>query len=96
MAPAVDEYWEAMQHSLLGSSKESLVLAGDGRNDSPGHSAQWCTYSLFDTASKKIVALKIVEAREVDLKSPNMEKVGLIAALDEVMQAATVSELVME
>ena len=94
VAPAVDEYWTAMQEALLTGCKEPLVLAGDGRNDSPGHCAQWCTYSLLDTTSKKIVSLKVVETREVDLKSTNMEKVGLIAALDEVMEVASVSELV--
>lgn len=30
-----------------------FVLLGDGRNDSPGHSAQYCTYSMMDNESKK-------------------------------------------
>ena len=50
-----------------------LVLAGDGRCDSPGNSAKFCTYSLMDTATNKIVLAETIDKREVHLQSPNME-----------------------
>ena len=50
-----------------------MVLAGDGRCDSPGKSAKYCTYSFIDTNTDKIIHTKTIDKREVSLKSPNME-----------------------
>ena len=50
-----------------------LVLAGDGRCDSPGSSAKLCTYSLMDTATNKILHAETIDKREVNLQSPNMD-----------------------
>ena len=58
-----------------------LVLAGDGRCDSPGSSAKLCTYSLMDTATNKILHAETIDKREVNLRSPNMEREGLLRAL---------------
>ena len=38
-----------------------LVLCEDGRNDSPGYSAQYCTYSLMDASSNQILAMEVVD-----------------------------------
>ena len=54
---------------------------GDGRMDSPGHCAQYCTYTLIEYESKDIVACEIINKRETDLKSTSMEKKGLKRAL---------------
>ena len=43
---------------------------GDGRNDSPGHCAQYCTYTLMDCECKSIVSTITVDKRETSLKSP--------------------------
>lgn len=76
-------------------TKVKLSVSGDGRNDSPGHSAQYLTYTLMNHDNKDIVAMAIVDKREANLKSPNMEKIGLQRALTQLTDAGlTVSELV--
>ena len=64
---------------------EGSSLCGDCRNDSPGHSAQYCTYSLMDASSNKILALEVIDSREVNNKIVNMEKQGFIGAVDDVL-----------
>ena len=48
-------------------------LLGDGRMDSPGHSAKYCTYRVMDQESKKILAMEIVDKRECMLVSSRMD-----------------------
>lgn len=56
---------------------KEVMLSGDGRNDSSGHSAQYCTYTLADMETKTILQLEIVDVREVEgRKSANMERIG--------------------
>ncbi|XP_033115480.1 uncharacterized protein LOC117115683, partial [Anneissia japonica] len=56
----------------------------DGRNDSPGHSAQYLTYTMMEHNSGDILDQQIVDKREVDLKSPNMEKLGFIRCMESI------------
>ena len=58
------------------------MLAGDGWCDSPGSSAKFCTYSLMDTATNKILHAETIDKREVQLQSPNMEREGILRALN--------------
>lgn len=58
-----------------------LLHTGDGRNDSPGHSAMYCTYTLMEYDTKDIVACEVVDKRMTDMKSTNMEKEGFIRAV---------------
>ena len=60
-----------------------MLLIGDGRNDSPGHSAQYCSYTMMEQNSKKILTLKTLDKRVTDRKSANMEKVSFQAAMTE-------------
>ena len=62
-----------------------FVKTGDGRNDSPGHCAQYCTYTLMEEKNSNIVEIVTVDKRQVGLKSPNMEAYGLRQALDSVL-----------
>ena len=71
-----------------------MILAGDGRNDSPGFSAKYCTYTLLDNDTKRVVDLQVVDCRETDFKSTNMEKLGFIRAMDSVMKDRAVKEVV--
>ena len=50
------------------------MLCGDGRCDSPGKSAKYCTYSLMESETNKILHVETIDKREVNLKSPNMER----------------------
>jgi len=42
--PVVNNVWNAMSNNVISILKEykDLCLSGDGRNDSPGHSARYC------------------------------------------------------
>ena len=47
--------------------------AGDARNDSPGFSAQYCTYTLMEHTTNDILHVGFVDKRQTAMKSPNME-----------------------
>ena len=87
LCPSVNEQWtetRAAVHNEIGD--QPVVLLGDGRSDSPGFSAKYCTYSLMDNATSKIIEVQFVDKREVHLKSPCMEKVGLQRSLSAVRE----------
>ena len=43
--------------------EESLVLAGVGCNDLPGHSAKYCMYALMETELDIVVDVEIIDKR---------------------------------
>jgi len=56
--PVTDACWETEQNNLINTLKdrrESVTLAGDGRCDSPGHSAKYGTYTTLDVQSDKVI-----------------------------------------
>ncbi|XP_031752655.1 uncharacterized protein LOC116408816 [Xenopus tropicalis] len=58
--PAIDIQWKKEQAAIKESlSGQSVTLAGDGQYDSPRHAAKYCTYSMMDLMSKKIVHFEI-------------------------------------
>ena len=54
-------------------SKACFLSKGDGRNDSPGHSAKYCTYTVVEQDTMNIVAFLVVDKRTTKLVSTNME-----------------------
>ena len=63
LQPAVRTVWSKQQESIFADLKQKrapLALAGDGRADSPGHSAKYGTYTLVDLNSNKIIATQLV------------------------------------
>ena len=46
-----------------------VTLSGDGRNDSSGHTARYCIYTLMEETSKVVVDLGVVDKRETSGKS---------------------------
>ena len=89
IAPSVNEYWEEMKMKLWRESQgKDVILSSDGRNDSPGHCAQYCTYSFADMDTKTILNVSIVDVREVEgRKSPNIERFGFERGLHELQQS---------
>ena len=49
--------------------------------DNPGVSAKYCTYLGIDEQTEEIVAMGIVDKREVDLKSTSIKKEGFIRSM---------------
>ena len=63
--------------------------------DCPGHTANFCTYTMMNQQDKKILALEIVDKREVELKSGRMEALGFEKAMTDFQPAGlTVLEAV--
>ena len=89
IAPTVEEYWNGMKdESWKKREEKDVILSSDGRNDSPGHCAQYCTYTFADMDTKTIFNLKIVDVREVEgRKSMKMERLGFERGLDELMSS---------
>ena len=70
-------------------------VTGDGRMDSPGHSAKYCTYTVMDQASKKIIGMEVVDKRECELNSGRMEAAAFQRVLADIQNAEMlVSEFV--
>lgn len=65
---------------------DPLVVCGDGRNNSPGYSSQYSTYSLMDINTNKILPLEVIDSREANDKSVNMEKLGFTRAVDDLVR----------
>ena len=64
LQPAINCIWEKEQEALINQlqvKKQGLVLGGDGRADSPGHSAKYGSYSVVDVKQNKVVDLKLVQ-----------------------------------
>ena len=82
ICPAIEKFWKQEQSELITTAvQQPLILAGDGRNDSPGSSAKYCAYSLMDQTTGLILHCEIVDKHETQLKSPNMERLGLQRSL---------------
>ena len=84
--PVVKSKWKEEQAKVfldLKSRGSGVVLAGDGRCDSPGHCAKYCTYTFLDVESQKVVDFKVVSVSEV-ANSNQMEKKGFVDTLGHV------------
>ncbi|XP_049512920.1 uncharacterized protein LOC125940603 [Dermacentor silvarum] len=83
LLPAVNMVWDEHQREVMASLEGSIQLCGDGRCDSPGHSAKFMTYTFLCPDAKKIVHTEQVQVRENDeiTSSTQMEKEGLIRGL---------------
>lgn len=58
-----------------------MFILGDGRMDSPGHSAQYCSYSFIENNSKRILCIVTLDKRATDKKSTNLEKACFLKGL---------------
>ena len=92
--PAIKSFWGEMQKEMEGVfEKEKLVLAGDGRNDSPGHCVQYCVYSLMEDSTKTIVDVEIKDCRQTGGSSPAMEVAALKVLLERLLKKFNIGEL---
>ena len=70
---------------FCGHAGQTVVLAGDGRCDSPGYSAKYGTYTLMDTTADLIVDFQLTECTEAT-SSIAMEKYGFDLTLDRCLE----------
>ena len=57
------------------------MITGDGRIDSPGTCAQYCTYTVMEDKTKKILSCLTLDKRETGGKSTNLEKLGFLKTM---------------
>ena len=60
---ALDQLWNDRQTWLLSSlqTSQEIVCVGDGRADSPGHSAKYGCYTLIELKEKAVIDIQIVQ-----------------------------------
>lgn len=82
LIPSIDEFWSEKQEETINLFRgQELVILGDGRMDSPGHSAQYCSYTFMEYTTKKILCIITMDKRMTDLKSTNLEKACFMKGL---------------
>ena len=62
--PAVISVWKTKQSTLLDQCRASgvpLTIGGDGRADSPGHSAKYGSYGIIELATNKVIDIQLIQ-----------------------------------
>ena len=65
IAPSLKVVWSEHVDNMLKTLPGGAVLCGNGRCDSPGHSAKHLVYPLMEHGSGRIVHLEFVDKRQV-------------------------------
>ena len=77
LIPTVISFWRKYQKKILDTLKgKEVVLAGDGRHDSMGHSAKYGTYTIFYCTVGLIIHIVLVQASNTSLVSPQYNLTG--------------------
>ena len=63
LIPAVQAFWGQEQQQLLKNVIQNgpVMLGGDGRCCSPGHTAKFGSYSMMDLNSNKVLDMQLVQ-----------------------------------
>ena len=71
LGPATISLWEAKQSMLLSQCKamgKALTIGGDGRADSPGHSAKYGSNGIINLATNKVIHVQLVQVTSYNFK----------------------------
>lgn len=82
--PTIVNTWKREQSVLVKELEKvegGIHVAGDCRNDSPGHCAKYGVYTLIEQKSKKVLDIQVVQSNEAG-SSNNCELVGFQRAVD--------------
>ena len=64
LQPAISTISKSEQFALLSQlreQKKKLALSGDGRADSPGHSAKYGSYTVIEMSCSKVLDYRLVQ-----------------------------------
>ena len=64
--PTIHLFWKSYQENVLDKLKSlatPLVIAGDARHDSMGHSAKYGAYTVFSCCLPLIITFSLVQVR---------------------------------
>lgn len=65
VCPCLQKLWAEHVESALEYMPPNVTLCGDGRCDSPGHSAKLLVYPLMEHDSGRIIHLQFADKRQV-------------------------------
>ena len=65
---------------------KEITVCGDGRCDLPGYNAKYCSYTMMNMSTNKILSMALVQVSEAT-SSVAMEKVGFKRAMQELVEA---------
>ena len=71
---AIHSIWTSQQQGLMSSfrhERKTLVLAGDGRSDSPGHCTKYGSYSVLELSCNKVMDFKLLQVKKIGCNSNN-------------------------
>jgi len=81
--PTIVNTWRQQQRELIADLEQhegGVHVAGDCRNDSPGHCAKYGVYTLIEQTTKKVLDLQVVQSNEAG-NSNACELVGFKRAI---------------
>lgn len=70
LLPTIFIRWQDYQRQILDRLKmleSSLVISGDGRHDSMGHSAKYGAYTVFSCTSQQIIHFSLIQVKNITL-----------------------------
>lgn len=89
LIPAVTEWW-----IFRGLQNKDLVVPDDGQCDSPGFTAKNLCYYLMEMTTSYIIDVEVMDERQADMRSANMEKEALLKILRRLRDILHLVELV--
>ena len=80
--PVIEKKWKKERKRVIKllKNRSNVVLIGDGRCDSPGYSAKYCTYTFIDSKTGQVVDTVVIPVTECS-SSNAMEKEGFYRSL---------------
>ena len=75
LEPSVQAVWNHKQQQLLSACELPLIIGGDGRADSPGHSAKYGSYGVIDLCTNKVLHIELVQVNYTIYKCLKHEKI---------------------
>ncbi|CAC5412780.1 unnamed protein product [Mytilus coruscus] len=70
--PSIGHVWHNYQNDNaydIQQQQRSVTLGGDGRADTPGHSANFCSYTMLDLDEGVVVDIQLVQHHNIKIKT---------------------------
>ncbi|XP_065109924.1 uncharacterized protein [Paramisgurnus dabryanus] len=92
---SIQKFWDNKREESIHQlqSKDSVVVLCDGRMDSPGFCAQYCTYTAMENDTKKIIYITNIDKRETARNSVIMEKEGFLRTFHTLQREVKLTEM---
>uniref|UniRef100_A0A8C1NIN4 Uncharacterized protein n=1 Tax=Cyprinus carpio TaxID=7962 RepID=A0A8C1NIN4_CYPCA len=90
----VKDFWKERRAEAINRLKDrDVVIVADGRMDSPGHCAQYCTYTAMENESREIISVITVDKRETGRNSVIMEREAFVRTVDTLLNEVKLVEV---